>query len=549
MLLRPRQREFVERCLAALDKHGNTLGIAPTGFGKTIVLSALAGKVLRKGARKALVLQHREELLVQNATKFRKVNPDIGISIVNAERKAWGGDCVFAMEPTLRRKGNLDAMPAVDLIVVDEAHHVGADGYKGIVDAARERNPKVKLLGVTATPNRGDKAALDHAFDNVADQVQIGELISSGHLVRPRTFVIDVGVTEQLAKVRKTIADFDMEEVAAIMDRPIVNDEVVRNWREKAGERRTIVFCSTIAHAEHVTEAFQAAGHEAAVVHSEMGDERRRSLLKAYSAGKIQVLVNVAILTEGFDDQPTSCIVLLRPCSYKSTMIQMIGRGLRIIDPALHPGMVKTECIVLDFGRSILTHGALEQRPELHPMRHCMTCAQMVDFGYSCDHCPAREEEEADEDLGGGPAADPLLNVMMSEIDLFAKSNFRWIDLFGDDMALMASGFTAWAGVFCDPAGRWHSVGGGKGKRPTLLGTGERIVAIALGDDWMNNYEDDDAAHKTKRWLKLPATETQMQWLDEFRGDGLDSGLNRYQASCLMNFKFAKDKVKRLILQ
>lgn len=564
MLLRPRQREFVERCLAALQERGNTLGIGPTGFGKTIVLSAIAGRLLRSGAKNALILQHREELLNQNASKFRKVNPDIRLSVVNAERKDWRGDAVFGMEPTLRQHANLEAMPAFDVLVIDEAHHVGAEGYKAILDRARERNPKVKLLGVTATPSRGDKQALDHAFDNVADQVKVWELIASGHLVRPRTFVIDVGISEELARVRRTVSDFDMEQVAAIMDRRVVNKEVVRHWKEKAGDRRTVAFCSTIEHAEHVAEAFCAEGVVAEVVHSGLGDKRRHAILAAYSAGRIQVLVNVAILTEGWDDPPTSCVILLRPCSYKSTMIQMIGRGLRVVDPALHPGVVKVDCIVLDFGRSILTHGTIEQRPELHPMRHCVTCAQMVDYGYRCEMCPAAVEEEEEEeaslledDLDVPPPSleASLPAVVMSEIDLFARSNFRWIDLFGDDLALMASGFNAWAGVFCDPLGcssgaaAWHAVGGGKGLKPQLLGRGERIVALALGDDWMNEREDDDAAHKTQRWLSQPATEAQLQWLNGMvSADGIDLGLNRYHASCLMNFKFSKDRIKRLIL-
>lgn len=520
------------------------------------MLSAVAGRMLRAGASKALILQHREELLTQNATKFRKINPEIGISVVNADRKDWRGDAVFSMEPTLRRASNLEAMPPVDLVVIDEAHHASADGYERIIETVRKRNPGAKLLGVTATPNRGDKIKLDHIFDNVADQIEIRELIASGHLVKPRTFVIDVGVTEQLKKVRKTVSDFDMDEVAAIMDREVVTSAVIRHWEEKAGDRRTIVFCSKITHAEHVAAAFRDAGHNAEIVHSDLSDERRRSIIKAYAAGKIQVIVNVAILTEGFDDQTTSCVVLLRPCSYKSTMIQMIGRGLRVVDPDLHPGIIKNDCIILDFGRSILTHGTIEQKPDLHPKRHCKKCQEMVDYDYDCDDekCPFVKPVFPEGEDGGDDDDDEdvLSEFVMSEIDIFAKSNFRWLDLFGDDLALMAAGFRAWAGAFCDPHGVWHAIGGGKGVRPKRLGGGERIVAIALGDDWMNERESDDAAHKTRRWLVQPATEAQMQWLDgmvERDPLGLNTSVNRYHASCLMSFKFAKPQIKALILQ
>jgi uncharacterized protein YbjT (DUF2867 family) len=140
-----------------------------------------------------------------------------------------------------------------------------ADSYRRIIDRVREANPDARIFGVTATPNRGDKKGLREVFDNVADQVRLGELIASGHLVPPRTFVIDVGVQDELRSVRKTMSDFDMAEVAGIMDRAPVTDEVIRHWKEKAGDRQTVVFCSTVAHAEHVTEAFRTAAELAGV--------------------------------------------------------------------------------------------------------------------------------------------------------------------------------------------------------------------------------------------------------------------------------------------
>jgi DNA repair protein RadD len=113
---------------------------------------------------------------------------------------------------------------------------------------------------VTATPARSDGKGLREVFSNVADQITLGELIASGHLVPPRTFVIDVGAQEQLTQVRRTATDFDMTEVEAILNKTPITDAVIRHWREKAGERKTIVFCSTVAHAECVRQAFQDAG-------------------------------------------------------------------------------------------------------------------------------------------------------------------------------------------------------------------------------------------------------------------------------------------------
>jgi len=404
MRLRPRQKLFVERSLAALATRANTLGIAPTGAGKTIMLSAVTGESIGDTDAKACVLAHRDELTVQNCAKFGRVNPAIATSVLDATTKSWGGQVTFAMVPTLTRERNLASMPKLDLLVIDEAHHAVADSYRRIIDHVRNANPEARIFGVTATPNRGDKKGLRAVFDNVADQVRLGELIASGHLVPPRTFVIDVGVQDKLRAVRKTVSDFDMAEVAEIMDRAPITDEVIRHWQEKANDRPTVVFCSTVAHAAHVAEAFNAAGIPTGLIHGDLPGEERRAILEAFARGEIRVITNVAVLTEGWDDPPTSCVVLLRPSSYKSTMIQMVGRGLRTVDPAEFPGVVKTDCIVLDFGTSSLTHGTLEQDADLDgktetgdaPTKTCPSCK--ADIPLACRECPICGELVADDE-------------------------------------------------------------------------------------------------------------------------------------------------------
>ena len=197
MRLRPRQSLFVERSLAALCDHGNTLSIASTGFGKTIALSAVVARSIKGSDAKACILAHRDELTSQNRTKFGRVAPEITTSVVDAGNKDWAGQATFAMVPTLTRPTNLKAMPTLDLLVIDEAHHAVADSYRRIIDRARNTNPDCRVFGVTATPNRGDRKGLCEIFDNVGDQVRLGELIASGHLVPGRTFMIDVGVQEE----------------------------------------------------------------------------------------------------------------------------------------------------------------------------------------------------------------------------------------------------------------------------------------------------------------------------------------------------------------
>ncbi|TPQ48760.1 helicase [Prosthecomicrobium hirschii] len=547
MLLRPRQRLFVERSVKALDEHGNTIGVAPTGAGKTLMLSAVAGEIVGGSDAKACVLAHRDELTAQNRAKFARINPAIPTSVVDAGQKSWDGQVTFAMVPTLARSSNLDTMPTLDLLVIDEAHHAAADSYRRIIDRVRDRNADCRIYGVTATPMRGDKRGLRPVFSNVADQIRIGELIAAGHLIPPRTFVIDVGVQGELAKVRRTAEDFDMAEVERVMNKAPITEAIIRHWRDKAVGRPTVVFCAGVDHARAVTEAFCGAGVPAVLVTGAMTEAERKASLEDFTSGRAQVVVNVAVLTEGFDHPPTSCVVLLRPSSFKSTMIQMVGRGLRTVDPREHPGVIKTDCIVLDFGTSTLLHGSLEQDVDLDgrepdgeaPSKTCPSCEAVVPLGVTecplCGH--AFERRLASETT-------PLGDFIMSEIDLLKRSSFRWCDLFGDDAALMATGFNAWGGAFF-LNGRWYAVGGLPRTPPKLLGIGERTVCLAAADDWLNEHESAESAHKSRRWLNEPPTEKQLSLLPADCAH--DFGLTRYQASALISFRFNKSAIRSLV--
>ena len=547
MILRPRQATLVKRTLAALGEHGNTLAVAPTGSGKTVMLSAVAGSLLAEPDAKACILAHRTELTEQNRSKFERVNPGLKTSVYDAHEKSWDGHATFAMVQTLSRKTNLKQMPTLDLLVIDEAHHAVSPSYREIIDQVLLKNPKAFICGLTATPNRGDGKGLREVFSNLADQITLGEMIASGHLVPPKTYVIDVGAQDALRQVSRTAIDFDMNEVASILNKTLITESVINNWKAKAFDRKTIVFCSTVEHAKDVCTAFNQAGVNAVLIHGELSDADRKECLAAYENGSAQVVVNVAVLTEGYDYTPTSCVVLLRPSSYKSTFIQMVGRGLRTVDPEQFPGVLKTDCIVLDFGTASLMHGALEQEVNLDghehegdaPTKYCPECDAIVPLAVMecpfCDHVWERSET---------PDAGVLDKFVMSEIDLLKRSNFRWCDLFGADDALMATGFNAWGGIFF-LNGRWHAIGGGKGLNTRLLAIGERTVCMAKADDWLNDHESEDSAYKTRRWLNESPTPKQLQYLPpEFRAD---FGMTRYQASALLSFRFNRNAIVRLV--
>lgn len=552
-MLRPYQQVFVDRCLAALKTHGNTLGIAPTGAGKTVMLSAIVGRSIEEGSRKALILAHRDELTQQNRDKFCRVYPGLSTSVFDAKTKDWSGQAVFAMAPTLCRKKPLKSMPKLDLAVVDEAHHSSAASYRRILDRAKALNPNIKILGVTATPTRADKKSLREIYSNCGAHITLKHLIRLGHLVPPRTFVIDVGVQEDLKTVRKIAGDDDMNDVAKIMDRIPVSEAIIQHWREKAGHRQTIVFCATVSHARHVTEAFVQAGIKAACLTGDMPRIERRQILARLKQQIIQVLVNVNVASEGFDEPSLSCVVLLRPCSQKNTLIQMIGRGLRTLNAEDYRGMTKTDCLVLDFGASVLTHGALEQsfdqdskalRPEEDVTKECPSCLAIVPRAANecpfCDYAFALEKINQKEIV-----EETLAEFSMVEVDFWRRSPFRWEDLFGDGYSLVAAGFNAWAGVFFWK-GVWHAIGGCN-THTRRLAAGEKIQAIAAADDWLNTHETSDAAKKTKSWLKLPPTQKQLLCLKE--KSALNFGLTRYRASCLLAFTWNRKKIRNFILR
>jgi len=519
--------------------------------GKTIMLSAVAGNVLANLDLKACILAHRDELTRQNHSKFKRVNPGISTSVFDADEKSWSGQATFAMVQTLSRNTHLKAMPTIDLLVIDEAHHAASPTYRKIVDQVLDTNADAQIFGVTATPNRGDGKGLREVFSNVADQITLGELVRTGYLVPPRTFVIDVGTQGELSRVSRTSMDFDMNEVASIMNKAPITEAVIRHWRDKAHDRKTIVFCSTVAHADSVCEAFNRAGIASVLIHGELSDADRQQRLADFESGVAQVVVNVAVLTEGYDYTPTACIILLRPSSYKSTLIQMIGRGLRTVDPEEFPGVVKTDCIVLDFGTATLTHGSLEQEVNLDGSSHqepklCPVCeAEVPRSIMECPLCGYIWEREEGEELPPSSEREPLADFVMSEIDLLKRSNFRWCDLFGCDDALMATGFNAWGGIFF-LNGRWYAIGGRKEMKPRLLAVGERTVCMAQADDWLNEHESQDSAHKSRHWLNQPPTEKQLRHLPpQVR---TDFGLTRYQASALLSFLFNKASIQQLVM-
>ena len=371
MQLREYQRRFVDACTAALFEDGSALGVAPTGAGKTVMLSAL----IAEHGGSALVVQHREELLTQNRATFCRYTgtaPD-DHGQVAAGRERWRR-VTFGMVMSLRNR--LDRMPPVDLLVIDEAHRARAESYRLIVERARELNPRVLVFGVTATPDRGDKKGLGKVFRAVGDVIHVEDLIAAGHLVPPRAHV--VGELDWTDAPRTSTGEYDMRHVEAEVSVEVVVDEVLRHWQREAGERQSVFFCPGVESAHAYAARLRMLGVTAECVDGQTPADDRRRIFAGLDSGQIQVLTNVYVATEGWDCPPVSCVVLLRPSSFKSTMVQMVGRGLRTA-----PG--KSDCIVLDFGRSLQMHGDLTVIPRMRdapkgdaPTKACPECESTV---------------------------------------------------------------------------------------------------------------------------------------------------------------------------
>ena len=565
MILRGYQTGMVERAQKALKKHGNTLCVAATGAGKTIILSALAGKI---GGR-TLIIQHRQELIQQNLGKFQRINPAWRLSLFDASTKSWNGDAVFAMQQTLCR--HTDDMPAFDHVITDEVHHIVSPTYRRIIDIAKKRNPRMMLSGFTATPERADRKTLRAYFDNVADRITIGELVALGFLVPPKAFIVDIGVRERLDAIKVPSAFGDQSEVADVLNTVPINQEIVRHWGEKAEGRQTIVFCSTVKHAHDVCKAFTEKNIRAEVVTGETPDDERKALLARFDRRITRVILNVAVLTEGYDNQVCSCIILLRQCSSKSPLIQMAGRGLRTVDPELYPGVMKKDCVILDFGTSLLIHGDLDAGDGMHKERAkiegeavektCPSepsdvyiwpdrdgnigCGARIPAGFrTCPLCSFRFEKEKEL----APE-----EVDMMEFSLINKSPFRWVNLFDSENLMMATGFSAWAGIFTTDGDTWHALGKLSLEKPIhrLAVTG-RLQALAAADDFLRRYETEDAAKKGRGWLSQPATPKQLGLL---RGLGYDvtadplgqSPYTKYSASCHAAFSLNRHSIEKAL--
>ncbi|MCB5934470.1 DEAD/DEAH box helicase [Caldibacillus thermoamylovorans] len=311
-----------------------TLLVLPTGCGKTIVFSKIIEDRVRKGER-VLVLAHRGELLEQAAEKLEK-STGLKCATEKAEQTSVGSwyRVVVGSVQTLQREKRLKNFPKdfFDTIVIDEAHHCISDGYQRVLTYFDQAN----VLGVTATPDRGDMRNLGTYFESLAYEYTLPRAIKEGYLSPIKALTIPLQL--DLSTVGQQAGDFKTSDLGNALD-PYLESIADEMWKV-AKDRKIVVFLPLVKTSQKFTEILNRKGFKAAEVNGESKD--REEVLQDFDNDKYNVLCNSMLLTEGWDCPSVDCVVVLRPTKVRSLYSQMVGRGTR-----LHPG--KTELLLLDF--------------------------------------------------------------------------------------------------------------------------------------------------------------------------------------------------------
>jgi superfamily II DNA or RNA helicase len=349
MTLRPYQGDAVSAALARFDGgEQRTALVLATGAGKTVIFSEFIRQWRqRHPADPVLVLAHRSELLSQAADKIRLWAPGLRVGIVQAGVNQVWADVIVASQQTLQRESRRERLPEFSLIVVDECHRAMSESYQKVLAALGAATPGgPKVLGVTATFTREDTKRLTEFFQSVAYSRDILDLIEDGYLVPPRFRRVLVEGLDLTAIRSSRLAggkDLAADELDQAMERAGAAGVVAAAYRMHAKERPGLVFTPTVHSAELVRDALLAEGISSAVLSGTTPKGERAQVMRDYNAGRLQTIVNCALLTEGVDAPRTSCVVMARPTLSKILFRQVVGRGLR-----LHPESGKDDCLVLD---------------------------------------------------------------------------------------------------------------------------------------------------------------------------------------------------------
>ncbi len=376
MALRDYQAEAADRLMEDWREHASSLIVLPTGCGKTVLFAEV---IRRMQPRRAMVLAHREELIFQARDKIHRFTgleaevemgdyratgllgmlPSVVVSTVQTQTA--GGDGQGRMSKFLPDD--------FGLLVIDEAHHAVSATYRRCIDWYRQ-NPDLKILGVTATPDRADEEALGQVFESVAYDYEILDAINDGWLVPVDQQVVEVGSLD-FSSCRTTAGDLNGADLAAVMEAEQNLHGIASPTLDIAGDRRALVFAASVEQAERLAEIFnRSRPGSAAFVCGKTPKDERRKLLGDFKAGAVQFVVNVGVLTEGFDDAGVELVVMARPTKSRALYAQMAGRAIRPADSIANSlgsldvsgrrsaiaSSSKPKCLIVDFAGNAGRH-------------------------------------------------------------------------------------------------------------------------------------------------------------------------------------------------
>lgn len=517
MRLRPYQLATLRAVAAWLRERTDDGVVAlPTGSGKTIIFAALLADLVRlfgaKGLR-FLVLVPRQELALQAEAKIRAafdligLTQTVGVCCGSLGRHETDADVVIASPVTARNR--LADLGAYNLVVVDEAHLLPTDDEavaRQVLATLRERNPRLRVLGFTATPWRLDGGLIygaDRLFPHLVHRVEIRDLIDAGYLAPVRTVAGAHGASvqtddAQLVPIRN--GEFANDAVQAIANDTERVRLAVGELLTRARDRRTVlVFACGVEHAHHVAAELIAQGEVAEVVTGETPREERAGILERFAVGTLRFVVNVECLTTGLDVPRIDCIGVLRPTLSTGLWCQMLGRGLRTASG-------KTDCLILDFAGNAHRHGPLDaldiredrkvRRGTQAPTKTCPRCENIVGLAAgSCDNCGHQWSTERGVRHDVTPSDAPLWKadaVAMRVRDL----QIRHREGRGDKLATVTLAWTvqgsdvfAWQSLCLDhwrhpdPRKRWAATAAARTWREVFGTSAPRSVAEALRMD------------------------------------------------------------------
>ncbi len=367
MVLRPYQSAASDAIFTEWQERDSTLVVMPTGGGKTVLFADVIRRVF---PRRALVLAHREELIFQARDKIQRVTglrADVEMGDYRAEGGLFGAARVVVSTIQTQRSGGDGGgrMAKFDpqrfgVLIIDEAHHATSPSYRRVIDYYRT-NPALKVLGVTATPDRADEEALGQVFQSVAFDYEVLDAIHDGWLVPIEQQMVHVEGLDY-SSIRTTAGDLNGGDLAAVLEAEKNLQQMAAASLAIIGQRRALVFTASVKAAEMTAEIFNRhRANMASWVCGKTEKEERRSVLAAFAAGKVQVVCNCGVLTEGFDDPGVEVVIMGRPTKSRSLYSQMVGRSTRplpgVVDGpetaearrAAIAASAKPSCLVVDF--------------------------------------------------------------------------------------------------------------------------------------------------------------------------------------------------------